>query len=283
MDVIGEVYYGVLDAYNTIYPWIPLQLRASVQSVLAQSWVLIHVLLTNPSELQYMIPTIASTLALAISVYWTVTTVYHSVRRGMRVAYFLVKYGSVVALSLGILGWMNPADPNRDLTVTGAVESGWHVLMGFFDELPKARPAAQKQGPGKPWEKFPSREGGSPKRNPRKAKSHPRSRATKSASPQGGGGSATNPFAEFGIADTLSWLLTLRPSGSGGENGEGGESEFARKLRDVWQRNRDAWEKVKFDAFITEPTEPSNNEEGAAVTDDTELENEDHRGRTELR
>jgi hypothetical protein len=283
MDVFGEIYYGILDAYNTIYPWIPLQIRASLQSLLTQSWLLVRVLLTNPSELQYMIPTIASTLALAISVYWTITTVYHSVRRGLRVIYLLVKYGTMIAFALGILGWMNPVDPNKDLTVPGAIESGWHVFMSLFDELPRARPAPPKRkGPGMPWEKFSPREDRSPnsRHKPRKPKSHSRSSTTKSASSQqGSSGSATNPFADFGIADALGWLLTLRQSGSGGENGEREESEFAHKLREVWQRNRDAWEKVKLDAFAPRPS----NEEDIMGTDDAELENEDGRSQTELR
>jgi len=276
MDLVAELYYGVVDTYNIVYPWIPLQLRASVQTLLTQGWLIIHVLLTNPSEIQHMIPTVVSTLALAVTVYWTVTTVYHSVRRVFRVTFVLLKYGSIVVLLLALLGWMSPADPNRDLTIPVAIESGWHTLMGFVDELPKRHTAGQPRNePGKPWERFTPRDGHSsnPRHKPRKPKSHSRSNAAKSTSSQPqGGASATNPLAEFGIVDALGWLSTLRQSVSNGESGEWEETEFAQKMRHVW-------EKVKVDAF----TPQHSNEEGMTDTDDAGLGNEDDGGQTELR
>lgn len=279
MDALGELYYGAVAAYNTIYPWIPLPFRASAQTLLARVWLLIH---TSPSDMQHMIPTLVSTIALVVSIYWTITTAYFAVRKTVRVVYFLLKYGSIILVSLGVLGWMSPADPNGAVTISGAIGSGWHACVGFFDELQQAYTAESTRGaPGKPWERFTSRNDHSsnPRPKARKPKSRSRPSATKFASSQPQRGApATNPFADFGIADALGWLSKLRQGGNG-ENKEWEEGEFARKMRDVWQKNRGAWESLKFDAFKPQ----FSGEEGTTSTDDAWIGNEDDRGQTELR
>lgn len=142
MEAIQDFYDGARDAYDKVYPWIPASFKNSVSTFLAQLLLILQTAFNNPSELPTLAPSIISTLFMAMSIYWTVTSAYHTARRGFRILWFLTKYGSIVALGLGALGWIKPdsefnghgPEDGADLTVGRAILSGWHTLMEYFND-----------------------------------------------------------------------------------------------------------------------------------------------------
>lgn len=233
MDGILDIYHGALDAYRLVAPWIPLQFNASVQSLVAQSWTILHTLLTNPTDLRTMIPTIISTVLLFWSVYWTLSTMYYTVQRGFRWLLFLLKYGSIFAVFLGAVGWVNLGTPKEDVTVAEAVITGLHTVADFvgFDTF-VAPPPSSPSGPGKPWEKFIKSDG--PSSNTRSKK------ATSSSRRKSHAGRAS--AGDLNMADALSWFNKLREDfWSGGDEETMGGSAFEREILKIWENNKDGW------------------------------------------
>ncbi|KAF8317911.1 hypothetical protein DL93DRAFT_2076431 [Clavulina sp. PMI_390] len=176
-----------------------------------------------------MIPSIIQTLMLLFSIYWTVSTAYHTVRRTIRVGYFFLKWGSIVALLLGGVGWLNPHDASEELTIPGAIASGWNVVATYLDleSLLPAPPSSPSSStsftPGKPWEKFLNLDA-SKFQSGRSRKS--RGSRSGSASPFGGVNAA---------ADVLSWIGNLR------DGSWVGDDTVERELRQIWDQNKDVW------------------------------------------
>lgn len=227
MDTLLNIYYGAHDAYNLISPWIPLHYKASVQSFVARGWIIIHTILTDPTKLKSMIPEIVSFVVLIFSTYWTVSYIITTVRRAIRIAWFFLRLGFFVTLFLATLGCVYPDESGADLTVPGAISSGFHVIVDYFD-----LEALSPMSPGKPWEKFGAR-GGSSSRT--RSKSRNASRMSSSRSPFGG----------VSVADAVHWLSVLQGrvgAGNEGEEAEGQESTLERKLRQIWEQNKDAWQ-----------------------------------------
>lgn len=255
MEAILNAYYGVLDAYHVIAPWLPLQLNASMQSLYSQSLTILHTLLTNPSALSTMIPQIISTLVLFISVWWTISSVYHTARRGFRILSFLLRYGTVVAAILGGLGYISTDAPRGDVTLPGSILEGIHTVMNYFDvDLPVGLEAfmphidlqpqapAPPHGPRKPWAKFANLANDNPASNTRSKSSKKKSRRRKGEDED----EDANPFGDISMTDALHWFNNLRqgsPLASSNSEEDGShhsESTFERKLRQMWE-NKDAW------------------------------------------
>lgn len=237
MDNLRELYYGIQDAYDLIYPWIPSSFKYSLQSFMDNSWVIVHTLFTNPSDLKYLIPSIISTLTFIVSVYWTVSSLYFALRRGLRITIFLLKYGSIVALLLAGLGWTEINRGDDEVTFPNAVASGFQTVMRYannFAQTPTPPPGpgfSSQTGPGKPWERFASSD--SPSSNSR-SKSRAAGRKGKTSSSDG-------PFGDIDPTKILSWISSLR---EGGEDHEG--TAIERTLRELWEKNPDAWADLSF-------------------------------------
>lgn len=236
MDNLRELYYGIQDAYDVIYPWIPSSFKYSLQSFVDNSWVIVHTLFTNPSDLKFLIPTIISTLTFIVSVYWTLSSLYFAARRGLRVTMFLAKYGSMVAFLLAGLGWTNLNHAEDEVTLPNAVATGFQTVMRYANGFaqpptsPSGPDSSSRTGPGKPWEKFSSFS--SPASNTR-SKGRTSSRKGKASS--------GSPFGDIDATKVLSWISNLRDGG-----GDREESVIERTLRELWEKNPDAWNDLNF-------------------------------------
>lgn len=267
MEAIRDFYDGVIDAYDKVYPWIPASWKNSVSTFASQLSLIAHTAFTNPSDLPTLMPSIISTLFLAMSLYWTLSSAYYTARRGFRIMWFLTKYGSMVALMLGTLGWMHPDEQfggragGEDMSVTfgRAVLAGWHTVAEYFGSPniqhrrtgPNSWSAAasavydstgtkSSSKQRKPWERFENPSfGDAPSSNTRAKASksskdtHQSDRRTKSPLP-------FSPMDLVGLGlnnggDALSALasaLGLRD----GHNDGNEHSAFERALKEVWER-----------------------------------------------
>jgi len=157
MDALYGVYDRAQQFYNTIQPFIPQSIAYTFQHFYAQSSRLLYTLITSPYDIQNEIPAILSTLALAVSLYWTITSTFRAMRTTFNVVVFVLKYGTIAATILGLVGLIYP---NQDRGMGGgalanssalgsigrAIILGWHALTQSTNENQHASPYRRSKG-----------------------------------------------------------------------------------------------------------------------------------------
>ncbi len=137
MDTLYAAYDRAQQFYDTIQLFIPQSIIYTLQHFYAQSSRLLYTLLTSPQDLRNETPAILSTLALALSIYWTITSTIRAMRMTFSIGIFVLKYGTMVATILYLVGILYP-DQNQGMGVLAntfalgsvgrAILSGWHAL-----------------------------------------------------------------------------------------------------------------------------------------------------------
>lgn len=144
------------DLYDQISPFIPDSFIRTVHSLAYQVQLLIHTLLTNPSDLPAILPSLLSTIALLVSAYFTILSIVRATRVAIRTTIFVVKYGLLAAvLGTGVAYYRGEG---------AAVQQGLTNILEFFQTPPSTAstsygyappPAPEAQSTaGKIWEKF---------------------------------------------------------------------------------------------------------------------------------
>ncbi|KAF8331873.1 uncharacterized protein EI90DRAFT_3016019 [Cantharellus anzutake] len=173
MARLYDAYDLARQIYATVLPFIPESFIYSLKHLYAQCSHLFYVLITSPSNLQNEVPAILSTLALAISLYWTITSTIRATQTAFRVTFFFLKYGTIVATLLAVLGTIYPQGQGVEVLVNNsilnnlprAIVSGWYALTRT-GEVQKANAYRQSKSSRsqrtsradrrKPWERFDS-------------------------------------------------------------------------------------------------------------------------------
>ena len=156
MDALNGVYDRAQQFYNTIQPLIPQSIAYTFEHFYAQSSRLLYTLITSPYDIQNEIPAILSTFALALSLYWTITSTLRAMRTTFNVLIFVLKYGTIAATILGLVGMIYP-NQDRGMgrgggeggalansfalgNVGRAIISGWNALTRSNENQQHASP-----------------------------------------------------------------------------------------------------------------------------------------------